>query len=285
MNGSKTAGGELWIAPDCAALFARHRLHTLDDIFAVEAARRLDKATLPPWRERVMLELADTEGQKQRLFVKRFQSPPASARARTRAPACSVAGVERHWVTALTQADIPVPRIAAFGEEVRGGREVRSVLVLADVGGISLETMAAHADRPAPRQLVEGVADLVRRLHRAGFIHRDLYLSHVFLTNNRPRTPELALIDLQRVMQRPWRWRRWQARDLAQLAYSTPQHVAGRTARLRFLRRYLEGVGLHSRAARAIMRRVLRKSAQIAAHDARVRARLAAGAAQEMRAR
>jgi len=101
----------------------------------------------------------------------------------------------------------------------------------------------------------------------------------VFLTNNRPRAPELALIDLQRVMQRPWRWQRWRSRDLAQLAYSTPAHVAGRTARLRFLKRYLGSDGLRSRSARVLMRRVARKSARIAGHDARVRDRVASARA------
>ena len=266
---------DLWIAPEFTNLFARHKLSKLEALFAVEAAHRLDKATLPSWRERIVLELDDGGGQKHRLFVKRFVAPPASARPPRKLAVRTVAGVERHWILELAQAGIAVPRIAAFGEEVRGGREVRSVLVLADVGGSSLETMAAHADWPAPRQLVEGVADLVRRLHAAGYIHRDLYLSHVYLTNSRPRDPELALIDLQRILKHPWRRRRWRARDLAQLDYSTPSHVAGRTARLRFLRTYLAGENVRSWTARFLVYCVRRKSAQIAKHDARVQARLA----------
>jgi hypothetical protein len=276
MDQRETSIGTLWVAPEFAPLFAAHGLRTLDDLFAVEPTRRLDKPTLPAWRERVMLELRDMRGDVQRLFVKRFQPPPDNARPRlprTGATARSAAGVERHWVLTLGAAGIPVPRLVAFGEQIDGTRERRSALVLADVGGESLENWAAAAEGLAPPQLIHALADFVRRLHDGRFIHRDLYLCHVFLTNSNARAPELALIDLQRVMLRPWPWTRWAARELAQLDYSAPQRVAGRVARLRFLKRYLGSAPLKSRQARGMMRRIARKRARIAAHDARSRKR------------
>jgi len=276
MDEALATNGRLWVSPGDAPVFTRNGLQTLDDLFGVSPARRLDKATLPAWRERLMLELTDELGAGRRYFVKRFQPlrPRRPWRVGGGQLVSSTAGVERHWILTLGAAGLPVPRIAAFGEELAGGRERRSAVVLADVGGVSLETWAKAASGRAPRELINSLADLVRRLHDGRFIHRDLYLCHVFLANGDATTPELVLIDLQRVRYRPWPWTRWAARDVAQLDYSTPKNVAGKFARLRWLKRYLGGASLKSRSARGLMRRIARKSAQIAAHDARVQARL-----------
>jgi hypothetical protein len=253
-------------------LFARHGIDSLDDLFEVEVARNLHKASLPSWRERVAVDLEDADGSLRRFFVKRFDSPPRNARARSprgSKDVRSTAGVERHWLLTVGAAGIPVPRLAAFGEELAGSHEKRSVLVLADVGGESLEQWAAHRKTLAPRALVDALADLARRFHDGGFVHRDLYLSHVFLTHDHADAPTLALIDLQRVMLRPWpRWR-WQARDLAQLDYSTPRKILGVRGRLRFLKSYLRGASLKSRESRTLRRRITRMSARIAARDMR----------------
>ncbi|MCB9849458.1 MAG: hypothetical protein H6817_01995 [Phycisphaerales bacterium] len=268
----------LWVAPEFANCFARGGLHTLDDLFTVHAAHNLHKDTLPPWRERVAIDLVDDAGVTQRFYVKRFHTPPRKSRAQSppgSSDICSVAGVERHWLLTVGAAGNPVPRLAAFAEEVVGGSEVRSALVLADVGGTSLEKWAGERETPAPRVLIDAVAQLSRRFHDGGFIHRDYYLAHIFLTNGDVGAPELAIIDLQRIMLRPWRLTRWRAHDLAQLDYSTPPRVAGTRARLRFLKRYLGGASLKSRTARAWMRRITRMSAQIAARDARRRNRAA----------
>jgi tRNA A-37 threonylcarbamoyl transferase component Bud32 len=269
---------DLWVAEPERELFARHGLRGLADLFAVAGATRLDKAGLPSWRERLMLELEDGNGVARRFFVKRFASPPAGQR-RFRLPkgpeVSSVAGVERHWLLSLAALGITVPRRVAFGEEIAAGREGRSALVLADVGGESLERWAGRSAQPAPRAWVDAVADLVRKFHGHGFVHRDLYLAHVFLTNAQSATPKPALIDLQRVMLAPLRWERWRARDLAQLDYSTPLGVASPRLRLRFLKRYLGGESLRSKPVRRLLRQIARRRKRIAAHDARLRARVA----------
>ncbi len=271
--------GALWIDPACRPLFERNGLTGIADWFAIPGAQRYDKPFLPGWRERLAVDLADETGANRRFFVKRFHAPPAREQRRrvlSGHARRTTAGVERHWLAALTADGIAVPQVAAFGEERSGWRERRSVLVLADVGGVSLEKWAATRTTPAPRGLLHATADLVGRFHRAGYVHRDLYLAHVFLVDDEPEGWALALIDLQRVMRRPWRRRRWQTRDLAQLAYSTPQVVAGPRARLRFLKRYLEGRRLNTPAVRRLIGRVERKAAQIAAHDDRRRRRAAA---------
>lgn len=263
----------LWIDPEYHEVFDRHGLRTLDDLFELVEARRMDKASLPGWRERLAIELDTGAGGRRRFFVKRFCAPPGRVQRRRILAGHgrrSTAGVERYWIEGMRADGLPVPRVAAFGEEIEGARESRSALVLADVGGVSLERWAADRAEPAPPGMERALAELIAAFHRCGYVHRDLYLSHVFLVEEGPSAWRFALIDLQRVMRNPLRRMRWQARDLAQLHYSTPPAVAGVRARLRFLRTYLGG-SLRGRAVRGLIRRIERKASRIARHDARRR--------------
>jgi len=266
----------LWVAPTYRVMFEKRGIRTLDDLFHIGNESLLEKSTLPGWRQRAMLELPDAAGVPQRLFIKRFSKTPRSAlrnKPRHVDDELGVAGIERHWILSLGAMGIPVPKVVAYGADRVAGGSRRSAIVLADVGGVALEKWVEAHPSSAPRELVIALADLIHRLHGAGFIHRDLYLSHVYLTNGDPRSPELRLIDLQRVMLRPWPRMRWRVRDLAQLDYSTPPGIAGTITRLRFMKRYLGGASLRSTEARRWLRRIASKRAKIATHDARLRKR------------
>ena len=75
-------------------------------------------------------------------------------------------------------------------------------------------------------QLIDEVAEIVGRMHRAGMHHQDLYLCH-FLCGSRERGSPLTLIDLQRV-RRPGGGLsfRWRIKDLAQLYFSSQAFVS-----------------------------------------------------------
>ena len=123
------------------------------------------------------------------------------------------------------------------------------------------------------RSLVEPVASLIARLHDRGYVHRDLYLSHIFHDPAVPRRSSLCLIDLQRVL-RPRRCRgRWIVKDLASLDFSTPRKLIGRTDRLRWLIRYL-GIPEMDASARRLVYRIAGKTRRIARHERRRLARL-----------
>ena len=97
--------------------------------------------------------------------------------------------------------------------------------------GLSKESMEAALE----------LARLVADFHRAGFVHRDLYLSHIFICNTgKPTDETFCLIDLQRVFRPKFRRRRWMVKDLAALNFSTPEELVGRWERLRFLCRYVQ---------------------------------------------
>jgi heptose I phosphotransferase len=88
------------------------------------------------------------------------------------------------------------------------------------------------------------LAELTRRFHNGGFIHRDYYLSHFFAGDpadwvHHPSATggetdnTLYLLDLQRVAG-PGSFRsRWRIKDLASLAYSMGEVGIGRTNLLR----------------------------------------------------
>jgi tRNA A-37 threonylcarbamoyl transferase component Bud32 len=118
-----------------------------------------------------------------------------------------------------------------------------------------LAAAAAGERRELGRQLLE----IVLRLHRAGWYHRDLYLEHVLL---RAADGKLCLIDLGRARRDRSTRERWFEKDLAALLHSAPPEVSN-FERLRFLSAYLNGRGIHGRATRraraqAIQRRALR---------------------------
>jgi tRNA A-37 threonylcarbamoyl transferase component Bud32 len=109
------------------------------------------------------------------------------------------------------------------------------VLTLEIPGGIAADEFFEKLDGSQRRQFIERVADLTRRFHEAGFIHKDYYLSHIFVSRD-----QLYLIDLQRVLGPGKLHPRWQIKDLSQLAYTAQLAGASRTDLLRFYKRYAD---------------------------------------------
>ncbi|MHC4957763.1 MAG: lipopolysaccharide kinase InaA family protein [Planctomycetota bacterium] len=102
------------------------------------------------------------------------------------------------------------------------------------------------------KKVVRAVADVARRLHVTGFVHKDLYLCHLFA---RKGGDELTMIDLQRLTRT--RSNRLRVKDLAALVHSA-RGLASRTDLMRGLKRY--------GGDRKLARRVLRKARRIAGH-------------------
>jgi hypothetical protein len=184
----------------------------------------------------------------------------------------------------LARDGVPCARPVALAEELRGLREVRSVIVTEAVRGDSLERWASQwtwADRATVRALIGVLAKLVARLHAGGYVHRDLYLSHIFFDPAAPLTDSLCLIDLQRMIRPTGGLGRWIVKDLAALNYSAsptrgdatgPSDVVSRADRLRWLKLYLGAVKLDG-SARRLAYRVIGKTLRIQRRDARRRLR------------
>jgi heptose I phosphotransferase len=248
-------------------------------VFAYPNGVRLDKAGLT-WRQRIQMDLVGLDGQSTALFLKRYDRPPWYAqlqRVLFCRPAHSTAWWEWRQIRRLRRAGIATPTPVALGEKMGGWQEKRSFIALAAARGESLERwVPRHLLPPHPRipfaqrrALLRELAGLVRRLHRAGFCHRDLYLSHVFLDLQPSAAPRLTLIDLQRVFRPRWRRRRWQIKDLAALYYSSPAAA--------IFREYLGRSRLRA-ADKRLARKVLAKARRIARHNRSRAGRLTHGA-------
>ena len=146
----------------------------------------------------------------------------------------------------LERCGVNAPRVAAFAA-APGNPAARRSLVLCDelAGFASLEDVVDQWQAPPPdpvacRRLVVGVAEFVRRLHKAGVVHRDLYLCHLLLRAEAwaDGRVELAVLDLHRARifsAMPDSWRR---RDLAALLFSALDAPLLPRAWLRFVRVY-----------------------------------------------
>jgi len=265
-------------------------LARFDAVFHERAGGRLRKPGLPPHRERIRLEVADEQGNRRVWFVKTYAQPPGPEQWRRicewRARRSSAAR-EAHYIRKLSQIGLSAPKLVAYGERMRGCLEYRSLLITEEIAGQSLEKLAQEilaGRQPAPqpaerREIIQQLAQVVARLHAHHLYHRDLYLGHIFMSRNADGGVVLHLIDLARMISRPWRASRWRIKDLAALAYSAPAPWVTRADRLRFLYHYLHAPWPVPATAirrwrserrplvRLMIRRIQARVARMARHD------------------
>jgi hypothetical protein len=234
------------IEPGYRALLAAHGLDSVEGALAWQDGQRLDKPGLEPWRQRWRIRLTGGDARAETLYLKRFVAPPLARqwqRWREGILTHSTAHVEWRSAREMARYRIPATQVVAVGERMKACVEYASFICLKEVEGESLERIVGRSrTRPAGigSPAIDALARFVARFHETGYVHRDLYLSHIFLLHSRSGTNErdYVLIDLQRVFRPRWRHRRWIVKDLAALACSTPPEWAGPSDRARFLLRY-----------------------------------------------
>ncbi len=202
-------------------------LDTVDGAFAFDAGEDLDKPGLGS-RRRTRLAIPDAHGREHTVYLKRY-GPPT--------PGQCLAALRRHghpWppgrieyenVRRARLAGVPTMRAPLWGQD-GGPTGGRSYVVVTAVAGDAMERCFAdflrrHVGDGAVEDVTGRLAELVRTLHRAGYVHRDLYASHVFLDESHGAV-RLHLIDLARMFRPRLRLRRWLVKDLAALKFSMP---------------------------------------------------------------
>jgi heptose I phosphotransferase len=148
--------------------------------------------------------------------------------------------------------------IAAGWRQV--GNTIRSFVMTAEISGAvsGYDFWAASSDSKR-RDFIPQLAELARRFHEAGFIHKDFYLGHIFVAE-RKNELELTLIDLQRVLG-PRKFRtRWLVKDFGSMLFALEKAGAKRAAQLRFFKLYKGGrrLGL---AEKKFLRKSLKRAA------------------------
>ncbi len=255
-------------------------LDSLDALFAVHG-ESLGKPGLDQWRQRIRLTL-DVNGETQTFYLKRFDRPPKKIQREVRkcgvqsGDVATIAGLEWARMWQLVRAGVNGPQPIAMGELLHRGDEMRSAVLMKSVAGKSLESWCGEwkiDDHEHISALIEPAASLIRKFHNQGFVHRDLYLAHLFFDPEADIEDSLSLIDLQRMIEPRTLRLRWIVKDLASLNYSAPQPLVTRTHRLRWLRRYA-GVKKLGKAERQLAYLIIGKTQQIARHDRRRNDRL-----------
>ncbi len=134
---------------------------------------------------------------------------------------------------------IPTPPIVAWGEEgmwrYRGALVTREIAGALDLQEIASKQPAYFRSRAWVNQVVDQLAECVRRIHEVGFIHFDLKWRNVLVE---PEAPKVFLIDCPAGRRAFGPSKEYGIlRDLYSLDKSA-EGVVTRSARLRFYQRY-----------------------------------------------
>lgn len=190
-------------------------------------------------------------------------------------PAQSAGRIEAENVGRMSADGIAVMKLLAYGEKLHADGLLESFVLTEELQGyIELHYFlrrrfarcASNSTRKTRRELgrlIRLVAETARRLHTAGYNHRDLYCCHFFVKEVAVGKFDVKLIDLQRVQYRRRFRRRWLVKDLAQLAWSIPRECVRCTDRIAFMRHYL-GVRKLRAADKRLIREVMAKQQVLA---------------------
>ena len=257
------------IAPDYKEALALLGLDTLEGVFDFQKGTALTKANLASWRHRIRFQLPDGRY----AYLKRYDNPPKSVQLKAwmqHGERLFLSEYDKGPADILHQADISIPQTIACGGQWNGFFEKQSFIITLELqSACSLEkklpecfySTKSNIDR---KNFIEKLADFIRRFHKTGYRHRDLYLAHIFLSEN----GDLSLIDLHRCFRPKILKRRFRIKDLAQLHYSCNGNVISRTDRVRFYRAY-QTTDTLTIADKASIGKIHRKALQIAWHDRR----------------
>ncbi len=245
-------------------LIRRLGLDTLEGAFAYAGGDDLVKAGLGT-RRRTQIKLQCDDGRVVRVYLKRYGRESLAAQLRRlftyglrKSPGC----VEFDNIEQVRQAGIATMNALACGQQCGFVFCGRSYVIVTEVPGDALERsidgFLARSDAAAIAAFTDKLADMTRKFHAAGLVHRDYYASHIFMHDSGGQIG-LCLIDLARVFRPRWRKFRWRVKDLAQLKYSMPQRWCDECW-YDFLAAYLgdEAAPEKSRYAAAIDARVAR---------------------------
>lgn len=235
MNCEIIDDGRLTVVTEYLPLLRAQGWDTFDHVMALAGGKT---ARDFPGRKTVRLEFAPAvgvgQGQGQGVYLKRYRPQYLSRWRRWLRrwgwpSAQDEAWREWNGLHAMHALGVATALPIAVGQRRSGRMVTHSLLITAEVqGGIEGGSYMQQLPAGARRRFLEQVAALARKFHQAGWVHKDLYISHVLAVppGVSARDAELFLIDLQRVF-RPCCWReRWVVKDLGALAYSALKNGA-----------------------------------------------------------
>jgi tRNA A-37 threonylcarbamoyl transferase component Bud32 len=215
-----------------------------------------------PGRSTLRIELAQPGKEPQVAYLKRYEPGYLSFKTRLlRRLRCTVADEALHeWtmIHRLKQHGFQAPEPIATGQvRTEGWNPIvtHSFVLTAHIAqGIAAHEHLKQLSAQPRCAFMSRVGQLTGRFHQAGFIHKDYYLSHVWVAPSQAENSGLYLIDLQRLIG-PGRFSpRWRVKDLAALVYSARLAGAAPPDLEGFYRHYFHVASLGSLEQRWIQR-------------------------------
>lgn len=254
-----------YLAPAWTELLRSSGLDSFDALWRLEA-----EWFEPPnqrrggWSGVMRIELPGPDGEPVALFLKRQENHTRPALRHPLAGEPTFAAEVRN-ILAMQQHGVPSLEPVYYAQRKVDGRWRVVLLTLGLVGFRPLdewgdEWFAAGLKNSlvTRRRVIATCADVLRRLHRAGFVHNAMHPKHIFLRVSDLDGVEARLIDLEKMRRKPglfWRT----LRDLDSLNRRSLHWSA--TDRLRFLRGYLGGGRLDA-GGRLLWHRLARRYAK-----------------------
>ena len=258
----KSTHGQYFVQPEYESILLANHLAGVDD-FLVLAGGTVVRSV--PGRITRRIELKSPDGSALAVYLKCFESMLPWPYRWLGWPGRRENGREFlnewHQIQALRQLGFrtAVPIAAGWQHDAKTGR-IRSFVMTAEIGdAVSGIDYWARSNKSKRRNLLRRIADLARRFHQAGFIHKDFYLAHLFVAEQDDEL-ELTLIDLQRVLG-PRAFRaRWLIKDFGSMMFSLEKIGAKRAELLRLFKFYQGGRRL-GRAERKFLGKALKRVA------------------------
>lgn len=260
-----------FVDADFEQAFHNAGLISFDAVFAFDKGKNLTKNNLAYFRSRIELRIDQSPTT---VFLKRYNHPPISAQLKNwfaHRKRISFAVAEFEPANRLATIGIYNPKVLAYGQQWAGLFEKKSFIITEKIPNAdSLErTLPGFVKSPvisenlkSKQSFIKKLAGFVRKFHRSGYRHRDLYLAHIFYNDN----GSFYLIDLARVFKPAVLAERFRIKDITQLCYSAPATFFSKTDRLRFYLEYT-GRGKLTSEDKAFIRKVIHKTKQMARHD------------------
>lgn len=254
------------------------KINNSEALFSFSRGTELAKASLRG-RKRFRFDI-NWQGKCIWLYLKKTDLPPIKeqiSRILNGALSKSSSWYEYHMIKTLNRYRIPTPHVIAYAEKMLGPIELKSAILTEGLIGQSLETFVpkifARTKKTIKpdtlylrRRWIRKLAELIRHFHESGFCHRDLYLSHIFISFPEGETePIFYLIDLARCFKTGLRKKRWIIKDLASLNYSTPPIIKN-TDRIRFIKTYLS-INKLDKPTKKLIKKILKKTYRITKHN------------------
>jgi hypothetical protein len=205
------------------------------------------------WSGVARVELNLPDGAKETVFLKRQENHTRRTVSNPIFGEPTFSG-EIENILLLQQAGVPALEPLYYGQRKVDGKW-RAILVTRELAGFQPMDVVTEEwvesgwgkSAVARRRFLSTLAVVLRRMHEQKLVHNSLHPKHVFVRLEKGESPDVALIDLEK-MRRALSVKRAMLRDLDSL--NRRSYNFSRSDRLRFLKCYLKSDTLNSEARR-----------------------------------